>query len=159
MDTAVPYILCKVSTNALIIQGNKILLVQLNKPENKHGLWSLPGGKVDKNETFNAALQREVLEETGIPSSAYTYKRVAILHDIPSSTCKHIFVLDLHKNVNSFSFDKEELMAVRFFKLDKTVLGKLLFRNTWVLPVILDYSNGKLNNTLYSLTEFVHGKN
>ena len=57
------------STNvvaAIIKKNNKYLIVQRNK--NKHlGLkWEFPGGKVDKNESFESALKREIHEELNI---------------------------------------------------------------------------------------------
>jgi len=42
---------------------NKFLLVRLNYA---HGLWTFPGGKVNKKESFIEAAQREVFEETGV---------------------------------------------------------------------------------------------
>lgn len=152
MQNDVPYVLCKLSTNALIIRNGKILLLQLNRPEDKKGLWSFPGGKVDKGETFNQGLEREVLEETGIPSSAYTYERVAILHDEPETTCKHIFILNLNKDIEDISFDPKEIMQAKFFNLNEETLQKLEYRNDWLLPVIMDYINGRLNkNSLYTV--------
>ena len=57
------------STNvvaAIIKKDNQYLIVQRNK--NKHlGLkWEFPGGKVDKNESFESALKREIQEELNI---------------------------------------------------------------------------------------------
>ena len=152
MQNDVPYVLCKLSTNALIIRNGKILLLQLNRPEDKKGLWSFPGGKVDKGETFNQGLEREVLEETGIPSDAYTYERVAILHDEPETTCKHIFILNLNKDIEDIAFDPKEIMQAKFFDLNEETLQKLEYRNDWLLPVMMDYINGRLNkNSLYTV--------
>ena len=48
---------------ALIIEGDKILLIQRgNEPLKEY--WSLPGGAVETGETLKAAIAREVLEET-----------------------------------------------------------------------------------------------
>jgi ADP-ribose pyrophosphatase YjhB (NUDIX family) len=153
MTTTSPSILCNVSTNAIIVWQNKILLVRLNRPENKRGLWSLPGGKVDQGETFNSGLEREILEETGISKENYSYSRVAILQDFPETTCKHIFIVNLNNEINTFSFDKNEIMEIKFFELDLVTLTELPFRNDWVFPVIRDYLEGKLNKALYTINE------
>jgi ADP-ribose pyrophosphatase YjhB (NUDIX family) len=50
---------------ALIIRRNSILLVQRARNPLK-GYWSLPGGLIEPGETIEAALKREVLEETGL---------------------------------------------------------------------------------------------
>ena len=50
---------------AIIIKNDKYFIAQRNR--NKHmGLsWEFPGGKVEKGETFEIALQREIKEEIG----------------------------------------------------------------------------------------------
>jgi 8-oxo-dGTP diphosphatase len=45
-------------------KAGKVLLVQRAKAP--VGLWSLPGGQVERGETALAAAERELLEETGI---------------------------------------------------------------------------------------------
>ena len=51
---------------AIITQNNTYLIVQRNK--NKHlGLkWEFPGGKVNRNESFEEALSREIKEELNV---------------------------------------------------------------------------------------------
>ena len=51
---------------AIIIKNDKYFIAQRNK--NKHmGLsWEFPGGKVEKGETFEIALKREIKEELNI---------------------------------------------------------------------------------------------
>lgn len=49
-------------TNCLIIDNGKVLL--LKKP--RHGWYAMPGGKMERNETIQEAVIREVYEETGL---------------------------------------------------------------------------------------------
>jgi 8-oxo-dGTP diphosphatase len=50
---------------ALILRRNSILLVQRGRNPLK-GYWSLPGGLIEPGEKIADALEREVLEETGL---------------------------------------------------------------------------------------------
>ena len=46
-------------------EDGRVLLVKRGRPPRK-GAWSLPGGHVEGGETLEAAIVREVLEETGL---------------------------------------------------------------------------------------------
>jgi ADP-ribose pyrophosphatase YjhB (NUDIX family) len=45
--------------------AGRLLLIQRGQ-EPSRGLWSLPGGRVEAGETTEQAVEREVLEETGL---------------------------------------------------------------------------------------------
>lgn len=65
--------------SALILSNDHKLLMGMKDPS-KGGVypdcWHIPGGGVDEGETFEEALKREVLEETGIDISAYQIKLI-----------------------------------------------------------------------------------
>jgi 8-oxo-dGTP diphosphatase len=54
-----------VGVGAVIFRGEEVLLVRRGQEPAK-GSWSLPGGVVEVGESLEAALQREVWEETGL---------------------------------------------------------------------------------------------
>ncbi len=50
---------------ALVFRGAEVLLVKRGRPP-AQGMWSIPGGLVELGESLEAAVCREVLEETGL---------------------------------------------------------------------------------------------
>lgn len=52
----------------VIIYRNNVLIIRRAKPDSKLPKlnWAFPGGKLEKNETLEQALFREVKEETGL---------------------------------------------------------------------------------------------
>jgi len=50
--------------NLIILNQEKILLIKRAEKEDKfYGFWSIPGGGTEINETYEEALDREILEE------------------------------------------------------------------------------------------------
>jgi 8-oxo-dGTP diphosphatase len=58
--------LITVSAAALIDADNRVLLAQRPAGKSMAGLWEFPGGKLEANETPEAALFRELREELGV---------------------------------------------------------------------------------------------
>lgn len=51
---------------AVIVRGNEVLIARRSDDVHQGGLWEFPGGKVEKNETVQHALKRELKEELDI---------------------------------------------------------------------------------------------
>jgi ADP-ribose pyrophosphatase YjhB (NUDIX family) len=107
----------KVDVRAAVIKENKILLVR----ESQDGLWSMPGGYGDINDTPSASAEREVWEESGLRAKAR--KVIAVFesnHDRAPISVFHaykvIFLCDLLGGEAKIS---HETTAVDFFAADE----------------------------------------
>lgn len=132
-----------VSVNAIMVYGDEILLQRVVNKNNT--LW-LPGGKVEWEESFEDALFREIREETGIESEKYSYEKIAILHERPQVTCKHIYVLSMKEKIEKFSFEDSEISDCFWMKLSDIPTDLEAYRNGWVYYTLRDYIAGKFNN-------------
>jgi len=55
-----------VAVGGVTVAEGSILLVRRGQPP-QAGRWTIPGGRVEPNETLAHAVERELLEETGVP--------------------------------------------------------------------------------------------
>ncbi|HEY85844.1 MAG TPA: NUDIX hydrolase [Chloroflexi bacterium] len=55
----------KAAVGALVLNKGRVLLVKRETAPSK-GLWAIPGGKIELGETMDQAVEREILEETGL---------------------------------------------------------------------------------------------
>lgn len=127
-----------VAAGAVVIYQGKVLLLRINRPKHRHGTWGLPGGKVDLGESLEGGMMREVLEETGITADQYTHRYLGMIHERADAVCKHVFLVELKKDIQNFSYNLREILDVRWVPLDMAVLEQFQFRAPWILPLLQD---------------------
>ena len=128
---------------AVIEKGNKILLLREEKDktyERSKGLWTLPVGKMNKNESLIDAVLREVKEETG--------------YDIKVSGTigiYELFSVDKKKQVFGVAFKgkltkKQKPRAAEFKNIIwinvKEILRKNIKLRKGIKEIIKDYQKG-----------------
>lgn len=86
----------RVAVGAVVLHEDKVLLVLRGQPP-ALGQWAIPGGKVELGETLTAAVEREVLEETGLRVRAgeVVFSFDAIHRDAAGRVQYHYVILDL----------------------------------------------------------------
>jgi len=108
--------LFKITQNAIIQNQEKNVLIL----KHNTGKWLLPGGKIQKNESWIEALKREIKEETGI--TEFEIKKIL---DIDSWT----------KNETSYYV---VTFIVAIFKPDKITLSDEHIEYAWIKLSNLD---------------------
>ena len=84
-------------TAAIIWKEDKILIAKRAKGEHLEGLWEFPGGKIDKDETAEQCLQRELFEEFGIETKIGKFV-CENFHDYENKQIRLIAFNVLHKS-------------------------------------------------------------
>ena len=107
----------KVDVRAAVFRDGKILLVR----EVVDGLWSMPGGWSDVNDSPREAVEREVWEESGfrvrVMKLAAVYDRAKHPHipPMPFHVYKLVFVCEI---VGGTPATNQEITEIGFFALD-----------------------------------------
>lgn len=105
---------CDLGVASLVIQGGKVLLVQEANGIHR-GLWGLPKGRVESNESVEAAALRELNEETGLEGviQGLVGVRTTLRHDGPA-----VFLCyDVAVQSTPLRPDEEEISHVAWFSL------------------------------------------
>lgn len=74
----------------VIYKGNKFLIAQRSLKKSQGGFWEFPGGKVEKDESYEDALKREIKEEFDSDIEVKEYLGQTI-HHYPEKDIKLLF--------------------------------------------------------------------
>lgn len=126
----------KIKTANLIILDEtktKILLFKRSELEDESNKWSLVGGTLMKNETFEDALKREVNEEINCKILNFKFFKEYIFKKVKSKYFIGNIAEDIKLNLS-------ELNEYRWFNLDEKILDlDLAFNQKKVIQDLLQY--------------------
>ena len=79
-----------VAVGVIVNDRDEVLVAYRSENKDQGGLWEFPGGKKEKDETIESALEREFLEEIGIQLKSYSpmlkikhdYKEYSVVLDV-----------------------------------------------------------------------------
>ena len=116
---------------AATFQNTKFLITQRNDGDFK-GLWEVPGGKIEKGETHQEALVREIQEELGVLVNPHTLL-TSIHYQYPTfKLIMHVYVCDIikgkptlteHSNLKWVSQD--EIHSINWLPADTKLIKPL----------------------------------
>ncbi len=107
-----------IGAGAIVLCGEKVLLVRLGYGAYKDA-WALPGGYVEPGETFDVAVQREVLEETGV--RAEMQGLIAARSRVSPGDNSAYLVFLMRTESEATHPDGVEILEARFFTQDKAL--------------------------------------
>lgn len=138
-----------VGVGGIVIRQGQVLLVKHNYG-NLQGKWLLPGGHVDLGENLDAAVERELMEETGVRAIArgITAVRSKILPDSRVEVYV-VFLMEYVSGEASVS-SPAEIEAVGYFTLDqvndlsvtplaRVIINQMLTQPPQSLPLQLNF--------------------
>ncbi|MGL5979061.1 MAG: cyclase family protein [Erysipelotrichaceae bacterium] len=111
-----------------IIKDGKLLIAKRNTQQG-YGIWEFPGGKVEKDETLQAALIRELQEELGLICEIE--QCMGMVHDQQGNLHLHVYGFVCHIKAGSLQLSAhseakwvspQELYAYEFQKSDRVFL-------------------------------------
>ncbi|MDF2669380.1 MAG: mismatch repair protein MutT [Paenibacillus sp.] len=117
----------------VLLEEKSILLVKHNQEVGANRFWSLPGGKVERGETLDYAMKREMVEETGLDVEI---EKLLYVCDKPEEQVSRVHFLFLLKRIGgtvtlpSNIFDENKITDIRFVPLEE--LESLNFSSVFI---------------------------
>lgn len=117
----------------VLIEDEMILLVKHTQEVQTNRFWSLPGGKVERGETLDFAMKREMLEETGLNVEI---EKLLYVCDKPEEEVSRIHFLFLLRRISgvvtlpSNMYDENNITEIRFVPIAE--LQELNFSNVFM---------------------------
>ena len=120
------------AVGGLIVNDDRQLLLVRRAREPGKGKWGLPGGFVDRDETIEQALAREVLEETNLVVSEATYlisqPNEYVYRGVASPVIDLFYVCRV-ESIEPFRLELDELEHHQWAKPGPTHLENMAFES------------------------------
>jgi 8-oxo-dGTP diphosphatase len=108
-----------VVVDTLVLKKGKLLLVQRAKQLSEGGKWGLVGGYVDRDETVEQAVEREVFEETGYKIADITLLKVISNPNRPHEDRQNISFVFYCKALEKEGESDWEVTDQKWYDFDK----------------------------------------
>lgn len=126
----------------IIINNHQQIYLTLRAREPKAGLWDLPGGFININESAENGALREIKEELGIELDNLTFFKSCPNEYLYKGTQYYPLDIFFISNVDDKeikSIEKDEISDDKFFDIDKIPFDKIAFEsNKKILKDYLD---------------------
>ncbi len=112
-----PYKVPSLAVDGVIIKDNKILLIK-RKNDPFAGMYALPGGFVEYNETVENSIEREIYEETGLISKV---EKIVGVYSSPERDPRGhtISIAYIMKVIEGRAKAGDDAKEIQFFSLDR----------------------------------------
>ncbi|OGN60371.1 MAG: hypothetical protein A3F40_04945 [Chlamydiae bacterium RIFCSPHIGHO2_12_FULL_27_8] len=122
-------ILKKIVVTCFLQKEDKILILQRARKDAQFGLWGIPGGKLDNNETPLEGLLRELKEELKLQFSEKDFTFLGRARSYTESDGEYGLYLfhALFPSDDDVSINKEEHLDFKWVTLEEFENSKLLF--------------------------------
>lgn len=135
-----------VAVGCVLIKNEEILLVKRKYPP-AEGLWAIPGGVVESNESIYEAAIRELWEETGLRAKPIGVIAIADVVFREENRVKYRYVIiDVYfdpSSIEGFLKPSEEVIDANWFKINEVVNRTDISKSTKKLVNLIissDYS-------------------
>ena len=107
-----------VTADAVLLRGDNILLVRRADHLVEGGKLALPGGYLDRDETIQEGIRREILEETGFDCSSLEFISVFSSPNRPGDNRQNVTFIFSAQIGNQLGVPDEEVSSLHWFPLD-----------------------------------------
>ena len=115
--------------DAIVVDHGKILLIKRAKHLTNGGKFAIPGGFLDRDETAEQAVVREVKEETGYDSVVVKLFTIIDNPDRPQEDRQNVAFVYVMKPLTQSGVADSEVSDVRWFDLDQLPSERLCLRS------------------------------